>query len=186
MAQKWRVVESRTLIKDRWIDLSADTCLTPSGVVIESYYLLRYPDWVHIVGLTDRDEVALVREYRHAMGDFCLGLPAGIVDAEDPDPETAARREFAEEAGYRASRWRRLASLQADPARQGNLIHVFLAEGLEPAERHLDAGEEGMTVELRPASELIAGLAAGVLPHITHVASLLLALSAAGRVRLRA
>jgi len=153
MDGKWRVTRSETLIKDRWIHLRADDCVTPGGVVIAPYYVLECPDWVHVIALTDNDEVVLVREYRHAMGDFCLGLPAGVVDAADADPEQAARRELKEEAGFEAREWRRVARLQAEPARQGNWIHVFLARGLTGGlARGLEPGEEGMSVELRPPS----------------------------------
>jgi len=119
------------------------------------------------------------------MGVFCLGLPAGVVDAGDADPEQAARRELKEEAGFEAREWRRVARLQAEPARQGNWIHVFLARGLTGGlDRGLEPGEEGMSVELRPLSEVLAGLADGVLPQATIVGSLTLALGAAGRLRL--
>lgn len=186
MPTKWKVARSETLLKDRWIDLRAETCVTPSGAEIAPYYLLRFPDWVHVVALTEADEIVLVREYRHGMGDFCLGLPAGIVDADDADPEQAARRELAEEAGYKARSWRRVASLQAEPSRQGNLIHVFLAQGvIGGLERRLDPGEEGLTVECRPVAELLDALADGVLPHAAQISALLLALAAAGRLRLK-
>jgi 8-oxo-dGTP pyrophosphatase MutT (NUDIX family) len=186
MTAKWKVLRSETLLKDRWIDLRAETCVTPGGTEIAPYYLFRYPDWVSIVALTEDDEVILVREYRHGMGDFCLGLPAGAVDAEDFDPEQAARRELQEEAGFTAREWRLVASLQAEPSRQGNLIHIFLAQGLTSgAPRRLDMGEEGMVVERWQSTDLLDGLAHGVLPQASQVSALLLALGAAGRLKLK-
>lgn len=185
MTAKWKVLRSETLLKDRWIDLRAETCVTPGGAEIAPYYLLRYPDWVHVVALTEADEIVLVREYRHGMGDFCLGLPAGIVDGEDAGPEQAARRELAEEAGYEARFWRPVARLQADASRQGNLIHIFLAEGLTGGlTRRLDEGEEGMTVECWPIADVLEGIAKGALPQASQVSTLILALAAAGRLRL--
>ena len=185
MAGKWTVLSSETLIKDRWIDLRADVCRTPGGVEIAPYYLLRYPDLVHIVALTENDEIVLVREYRHGVGEVCLGIPGGLIDASDGGPENAARRELAEEGGYEASDWRPVARLQVDPARQDNHLHIFLARGLRPlARRRLDAGEEGMSVEIWPLARLLDGLARGSLPFTDHVASLLMGLGAAGRLRL--
>ena len=50
--QNWRVIRSETLLKDRWIDLRADDCVTSAGIKISPYYVLCYPDWVHVVALT--------------------------------------------------------------------------------------------------------------------------------------
>jgi hypothetical protein len=45
--QKWHVIGSQTLMRDRWIDVRADDCITSVGVKISPYYVLTYPDWVH-------------------------------------------------------------------------------------------------------------------------------------------
>ena len=181
----WRVRDERQILVDRWIDLRAQSCVTPSGVEIAPYYLLHYPDWVHVVALTAQDELVLVREYRHGAQKFCLGPPAGVVDAEDGDPLVAARRELAEEAGYSARDWRLVASLAPEPSRQTNRVHIFLATGLEKLDqRALDPGEEGMTVEIRAIDEVLAGLSNGLIEHAGQISSLLLGLAAAGRLKL--
>ncbi|PWB82401.1 MAG: NUDIX hydrolase, partial [Methylocystaceae bacterium] len=43
----WEVRASRRLLHDRWISLRADHCVTQRGVVLDPYYVLEYPDWVH-------------------------------------------------------------------------------------------------------------------------------------------
>jgi hypothetical protein len=90
--QKWHVISSQTLLRDRWIDVRADDCITSVGVKISPYYVLTYPDWVHVVAMTSAGSLILVRQYRHAVSDFLLELAGGAVDAEDPDVEQAARR----------------------------------------------------------------------------------------------
>lgn len=183
--EKWRVRDERQILADRWIDLRAQSCVTPSGVEIAPYYILNYPDWVHVVALTERDELVLVREYRHGAQAFCLGPPAGVVDPGDADPLDAARRELAEEAGFSAQNWRKIASLAPEPSRQTNQVHIFLASGLQPlARRKLDPGEEGMTVEITPVAEVLSGLASGKIIHAGQISSLLLGLAAAGRLTL--
>ncbi len=104
MTKAWRIAGSRTIVKDRWTDLRADRCLTPAGTEIAPYYVLSYPDWVHVVAVTADDRMVLVRQYRHAVGETVLELPGGVIDASDRDPEAAARRELAEETGYGLAR----------------------------------------------------------------------------------
>jgi hypothetical protein len=86
----WHIVKSETLIKDRWIDLRADACVTSSGVDIAPYYVLAYPDWVHVVAITPDDQLVLVRQYRHGVGEILLELPAGAVEAADTSNEHTA------------------------------------------------------------------------------------------------
>src|ERR1700730_5135163 len=127
MTLKWRTVRSRSILRDRWIDLREDQCVTPSGVDIGPYYVLSYPDWVHIVAITPADDLVLVRQYRHAAGAVLLELPAGTVDPSDTSTEHAARRDFAEEPGYSATSWKLVSSLYPNPATHTNLLHVYLA-----------------------------------------------------------
>lgn len=179
----WRVVDSATLVKDRWIDLRADHCVTPSGQELNPYYVLRYPDWVHVVALTRGGQLVLVRQYRHGAGEAVLELPGGAVDAAEPDPEEAARRELLEETGYTAGRWLAVSSLFPNPATQTNRLHVFVALDAEATgAQELDPGEDGLAVELMEVRAVLAGLAGGLIGQAMHVSALLLGLHAAGRL----
>ena len=60
MDQKWHVIGSQTLLRDRWIDVRADDCITSVGVKISPYYVLTYPDWVHVVAITSAGALLLV------------------------------------------------------------------------------------------------------------------------------
>jgi 8-oxo-dGDP phosphatase len=53
----WTVNSSTTVIKDRWIDLRAEDCTPPRGRYISPYYVLRYPDWAHVVCLDSVDRL---------------------------------------------------------------------------------------------------------------------------------
>lgn len=182
----WTVTASRRVIRDRWIDLRADDCVTPSGREIAPYYVLGYPDWVHVVALTARDELLLVRQYRHGAGASFLELPGGVIDAGEA-VEAAARRELAEETGHAAGRVGLVSSLHPNPAIQSNRVHVCVAcDVVAAGAPRLDAGEEGLTVETLPVQTVLDGLAGGLIGQSLHVSSLLLGLAALGRLTLAA
>lgn len=183
---RWTVVSSRSVIRDRWIDLRADDCVTPSGQAIAPYYVLTYPDWVHVVALNAREEVLLVRQYRHGAGESFLELPGGVIDGDEA-VETAARRELAEETGHEAGAVTLVSSLHPNPAIQNNRVHVCIARDVVAAgPLRLDAGEEGLTVEALPVQTVLDGLASGLIGQSLHVTSLLLGLAALGRFKLAA
>ncbi len=56
-------------------------------------------------------------------------------------PLATARREIAEETGYRARRWRKLAAFYTAPGFCTELMHLYVARGLSPARAQGDADE---------------------------------------------
>jgi 8-oxo-dGTP pyrophosphatase MutT (NUDIX family) len=158
--EPWRVVASRITYRDRWITLRSDDCVTASGQSVAPFHVLEYTDWLNIVALDDEGRVVLIHEYRHGGGRVMLGLPGGTVEPDDPHPETAARRELAEETGYEGGTWTLLGRHLTNPANLSNTSHFYLALGVRPtASRNLDPSEEiAVQVELptkhtRPPSQ---------------------------------
>jgi ADP-ribose pyrophosphatase len=82
----------------------------------------------------------MVRQYRSAIGDLLLELPAGTLEPDEP-PEQAAPRELAEETGDRASHWQRLTGFYTVPGICDEYIHLFLATGLTPGQTNREADE---------------------------------------------
>lgn len=79
----------------------------------------------------------LVRQYRMAVGELLLELPAGTLEiAEDgttEDPAIAARRELEEETGMRAGSWRFLTRFYTTPGFTSEDMYLYLATDLVAA-----------------------------------------------------
>lgn len=179
----WQVTASRLVLSDRWIRLRADTCVAPSGAVLDPFYVLEYPDWVHAVAITDDDRLVMNRQYRHGSGEVHLELPGGMMDPEDASPLVTAERELREETGFGAAEFRHVVSLRPNPATHTNRMHTVLALGARAESiQALDHGEE-IEVELLPVDTALRLVRDGGVQQAMHVASLLLALNAAGRIR---
>jgi 8-oxo-dGTP pyrophosphatase MutT (NUDIX family) len=164
----WEVLSSRTALRDRWIDITADA----------------YPDWVQVVALTPDDQIVLVRQYRHGARARTLELPAGGMDTADASPVDTAARELREETGFVSSRLLHVCSLHPNTATHRNMCHTVLAlDAVLNAETTHEAGED-IVVETLPLAGVLSGLNSGLLAQSMHVASLLMALSAAGRLDL--
>ena len=91
-----------------------------------------------ILAIDDQDRVLLVRQYRVAVGELLLEIPAGTLDVADDgsieDPDLAAPRELEEETGMRAGSMRRIARFYTAPGFASESMHLYLATDLRSAD----------------------------------------------------
>ena len=97
----------------RLIRLRTDTVLLPNGNRA-SREIVEHSGGVGVVALTDNGRIMTVRQYRHAMKEVVLEIPAGKLEKGE-EPLLAAKRELAEEVGVTAENWRYLGPLYATP-----------------------------------------------------------------------
>ncbi|GIM96343.1 NUDIX domain-containing protein [Paractinoplanes toevensis] len=100
---------------------------------------------VGVVAIDEVGRVALICQYRHAVGKRLWELPAGLRDVAGEDLVVGAARELAEEADLRAGRWDLLIDLHTSPGFTDESIRIFLARELTPvpdADRHNRTDEE--------------------------------------------
>lgn len=84
--------------------------------------------------------IVIERQYRHAAGEYLWELPAGKLDYGETAVE-GAKRELAEETGYKAKKWSPLVEYFASPGFLGESMKVFLAEGLLAGDAHPEEDE---------------------------------------------
>lgn len=102
--------------------------------------MVHHPGGAAVVALDEDNRVCLVRQYRHAAGDWIWEIPAGKIDNKDP-PLLTAQRELEEEAGRQASQWRSLGEYLSSPGFLTEVVHLFLATELKTVQDKLEATE---------------------------------------------
>jgi ADP-ribose pyrophosphatase len=154
---KIELLRSETVLRSRIFDVVEEAVRLPSGLE-QNLVVVDHPGAVCVAPLLESGELLLVRQYRHAAGDWMVEVPAGRLERHE-DPETAARRELEEETGQRAQRWVALETFYTAPGFCSERMTLFLATGLAEVPGGglaADDDEEIDLVRMAPR-DLIAG-----------------------------
>jgi len=146
----------RNVFKGRVLNLNLEQVRLPNGRVAE-LEIAHHPGGAAVVAVDAGGRVCLLRQFRHAAGGWLTELPAGKLDGGEP-PLECARRELAEEAGVSAGRWEKLGEFFSSPGVLTEVIHLFLAQDLQPADASPEEHEvlEASWVPLQEAMDLAA------------------------------
>jgi ADP-ribose pyrophosphatase len=147
----WPVIESVVEYETGWYTGGYDLVEQPDGSQ-KRYYWAQLPPAAVVVAVAD-DQLVMIEQYRPAIGEHCLELPAGVVE-DGESYTTAGARELREETGFDPSG---VSLLEAFWVSTGVLRHrrgIVFAEGLTPAEPELD-DNEFLSVRAVPVGEAL-------------------------------
>ncbi len=127
-----KIINKKTLWEGQYLRTSLVTYIDRDGTqhTWEAYDRPGISGIVVIVPITSDRKVVLIRQFRPAIEDYVIELPAGLND-QDESPANCARRELEEETGYRASTVESLVSGPYSAAATRGKLDVFLATGLK-------------------------------------------------------
>ena len=144
-----------TLHRGRVFRLNRENVTLAHGIAVD-FDIIRHPGASAMVPLSNNRTVILIKQYRHAVGDFIWEIPAGTLDP-DETPLECAKRELAEETGFLADKWEKIGEITPVPGYSDERIHLFIAANLKPTEQNLDEDEmlNVHEVEMNNAIEMI-------------------------------
>ena len=156
----------------RLLKIDRDRVRLPHGGTTE-LEMVRHPGASAVVPFVSDDDILLVRQFRYAAQGFILEVPAGTLHHGEL-PDECARREVEEEAGHRAGRLVRMASIYTTPGFTDEIIHLYLARDLTPAKQNLDH-DEVLSVERLPFRRALELIRAGDIVDSKTICALMLA-----------
>ena len=164
-----RVVDSRVVHRGRYLTFRVDTIERADGSR-GTRDIVGHPGAVAILAIDDEDRVLLVRQYRVAVGEALLEIPAGTLDVAgrrlDRGSRAAPRRASSRRRpGCAPGRGGSIASFYTAPGFASELMHLYLATDLRPAdgERLGPDEDEHLLLERMPWRDAVAAAERGEL-----------------------
>jgi 8-oxo-dGDP phosphatase len=170
-------VESSEVVYEGFSTVRVDLVRMPDGSAA-TREIVEHNDAVAVVPLDTDGRVVLLSQYRHALGEAALEIPAGKLDREGEEPEAAARRELLEETGLQADALERLVTFDNSGGWTDEQTTVYLARDVRPGDVPDDftatAEEADMEIVRLPLEEAVEKARSGEITDAKTLVGLLL------------
>ncbi|MFC0214252.1 NUDIX domain-containing protein [Paenibacillus chartarius] len=141
-------IETKPIFEGKVIKVQVDTVKLPNGATA-TRELVKHPGAVAVLAVAN-DKLLVVEQFRKPLERSLVEIPAGKLEPGEP-PAEAALRELEEETGFRASSVKLLHSIAVSPGFADEIVHLYVAEGLQKGEARPDEDEflnvEAITLE---------------------------------------
>jgi ADP-ribose pyrophosphatase len=152
----WRLLGTHQPFTSQVNGLRVDQIEIPGRGAIQYSYLER-GEAVIIVPLLADGRLALIRQYRYAVDEYCLEFPAGCcADVGGMSLEEVARKELREEIGATAGTLEEVTWFYSSSSLSDEVCHVFLARDVVLAQAAAPEPGECIDLVLMPVAEVLA------------------------------
>lgn len=134
-------------------------------------------DFIHHKGASamlpvdDQGKIVMVRQYRNAVDEYSLEIPAGGLNAGE-DNMTCAIRECEEETGFKAGEVHHLIDVYTTVAFSNEKICIYYTTGITASNQNLDE-DEFVTIEHLSLEELTKLILNGEIKDAKTIAAIL-------------
>ncbi len=170
--KKAKTKKAETIYKGRIFRLVKEDVQLQNGVETQ-LDIIRHPGAAAIVPAYGYDKIILIKQYRHAIGEYIWEIPAGTFDKNE-DPLECAKRELLEETGFRAEFWEKLGVITPVPAYSDERIHVYFAANLIQETQNLDK-DEVLEVHKLKVTDVLEMIRKGEIKDSKTIASIFMA-----------
>lgn len=132
-------IEQRLMHQGKVVGFYEDIVKLPSGKVV-TWDLVKHKGAAAVVPVMEKGTILLVKQYRNALDQETLEIPAGGIEPGET-PLECVTREIEEETGYRAGKMEHLMTIVTAIGFCDEKIPIYVASDLRPSKQHLDEDE---------------------------------------------
>ena len=148
---KYKHLTKKKIFKNEHLEVFQEELELPQGQKVW-WSFFKGVSAAAVIAINEKDEIILVNQYRPAVKDHILEIPAGLIE-DGEDPCVGARRELEEETGYTAGKMEKLYEYYTSPGISCSKMYIYLATDLKLGEQKLDEDEYLEVVKI-PKNEL--------------------------------
>lgn len=139
MPAKFTLAKSKPILKSRVFSVHDEQWTAPDGHQFQRH-TIHHPGAVAVIPFDANGNVLLIKQFRPAANDWLVEIPAGTLEKGEA-PLACAKRELIEEIGCAAKKWKKLGAILLAPGYSTEVIHIFKAWDLKPANAEQDEDE---------------------------------------------
>ena len=136
---RFKELGEKELFKNAHITVYSRKLQLPNEKVVDWTFTGKQ-DAVGVVAVLEGDNILLVKQYRPAVREVTVEIPAGLVEKGE-DPSVAAIRELEEETGYKALNLEKICDYYMSPGVSEGRFHLYYSDKLIKTEQNLDEDE---------------------------------------------
>lgn len=150
-----KTLDTIQIFDGKVVKLFVDKAQLENGDIV-TREVIKHPGGVCVVPLDENGNVLFVKQYRYPHHQVMLEIPAGKLEWGESHHDCGLR-ELREETGCTCDSYTYLGSLVPTPAYCGEVIHMYLAEGLHYGAQDLDEDEflDIERIPLAKAAEMV-------------------------------
>ena len=171
MLQPERKLSTQQIYQGHAVNIRVDT-VEKSGGRKTTRDVVEHSDCVAVVAIDEKDNIILVRQFRHPVDRFLLEIPAGGIDPGE-GPLDSVRRELQEEIGYFPRRIDKLGGFYSIPGYGTEYLYCFLATDLVPGRLVAEDTEDIELTRISP-DEIPRLITSGEICDAKSIAALLM------------
>lgn len=134
-----KTIKTEQIYNGRVINLRKDEVTLPDGKK-SIREIIDHPGAVVILAENKEMKLIMVEQFRKAVEDVLLELPAGTLEPNE-DTIECAKRELEEETGYQAERWQKVIEFYSAPGFCNEKLTLFFAHNLVKTSTNTDHDE---------------------------------------------
>jgi len=152
----WKIIEEKDVSPSAWFPIKKHIVQLSNGTIVDDFYISPLGDVAMVLAFTKDNQIVLVNQYKHGLGESVLELPAGFQQKGKSIAESAIG-ELEEEVGIKTTldELTYLGKMCNVPTKVYNVTHGFLATNLTfNSIQNLEITEE-IEIVLKSPNEVI-------------------------------
>lgn len=161
--------------KNNFLEIYEDDVLLENGK-LSKRIVVDHIGASSVLPITKDNHVVLVKQYRYALGDYALEIPAGKKDDINDDTKETALRELQEETGYTANNLTYATTIYSAIGYSNEEVAIYIASNVYQSETsYAQDDDESIEVVVIPFKEAYNKVIQGDIKDAKTVVALLYA-----------